>query len=56
MLPEGAVNYAAEPNDGLVRQNVISEVAPEVLTGVKVVKDLFTGSTAEDYQFTEPCF
>jgi len=56
MLPEEAGNYSGEPNDAVFRQSLISKVDPKAPTGVTVEKDLFTGSTAEDYQFTEPCF
>ena len=56
MLPEGAGNYAGEPNDKLVRVNVISEVDEKAPTGVTVVKDFFTGPTAEAFDFTEKCF
>ncbi len=56
MLPENAGNYAGEPNDAVFRQSVISEVDPDAPTGVSVAKDLYTGPSAEGYEFTEPCF
>lgn len=56
ILPEGAGNYKASPNDGLVRQNVISKVDEKAPTGVAVVKEFFTGPTAEKFDFTEKCF
>lgn len=56
MLPEDAGNYAGEPNDAVYRQSVISEVDPDAPTGVSVAKDLYTGPSAEGYEFTEPCF
>ncbi|MPY79022.1 MAG: ABC transporter substrate-binding protein [Actinophytocola sp.] len=56
MLPEKAGNYSGEPNDAVFRQSLISKVDPDAPTGVTVEKDLFTGSTAEGYEFSEPCF
>jgi ABC-type branched-subunit amino acid transport system substrate-binding protein len=56
MLPEGAGNYAAGPNDGAVRSNVISKVDPAAPTGVTVVKPAFEGPTAKGYNLDGPCF
>ncbi|MGH3516771.1 MAG: ABC transporter substrate-binding protein [Haloechinothrix sp.] len=56
MLPEGAGNYAAEPDDALFRQSVISKVDESAPTGVAIEKDFFEGPTAAGFEFTEPCF
>lgn len=57
MLPEGAGNYAAEPNEGAVRANVFQEPDPESPTGVSLItEEFYTGPTAEAFELTEPCF
>jgi ABC-type branched-subunit amino acid transport system substrate-binding protein len=56
MLPAGAGNYAAEPNESVVRQSLIHKVDPAAPTGVTLLKDFFVGDTAKDYDFTKPCF
>ncbi|MGH3949992.1 MAG: ABC transporter substrate-binding protein [Pseudonocardiaceae bacterium] len=56
MLPEEAGNFAGEPNDTAFRQSLISEVDDSAPTGVALVKDLFVGPTAQDYELTKPCF
>ena len=56
MLPEGAGNYAAEPNESVVRQSIINKPDPAAPTGVTLLKDFFVGDTAKDYDFTKPCF
>lgn len=56
MLPEGAGNYAAEPNEAIVRQTLISQPDPESPAGVSVVQDFFTGPTAESYEFEGACY
>jgi len=57
MLPEGAGNYAAEPNEGAVRANVFQQPDPESPTGVSLItEEFYTGPTAENYDLTEPCF
>jgi ABC-type branched-subunit amino acid transport system substrate-binding protein len=56
MLPQGAGNYAAEPNQSVVRQSLINKPDPAAPTGVSLAKDFFVGDTAKDYNFTKPCF
>jgi len=56
MLPQGAGNYAAGPNEGAVRSTLISKVDPAAPTGVSVVKDLFEGPTAKAYTLDKPCY
>lgn len=56
ILPEGSGNYAAAPNDGLVRTTVISKVDKTAPTGVALEKEFFTGPTAQAFEFTEKCF
>lgn len=56
MLPEGAGNYAAEPNDGLVRQNIINQPDDAAPTGLRTIRDFFTGPTAQGYTLTAPCY
>jgi hypothetical protein len=38
------------------RQSLISKPDPSAPTGVKVERDLFTGPTAEKYDFAKPCY
>jgi ABC-type branched-subunit amino acid transport system substrate-binding protein len=56
MLPPGSGNYAAEPNQSVVRQSLINKPDPAAPTGVALLKDFFVGDTAKDYNFTKPCF
>lgn len=56
MLPEGAGNYAGEPNEAIVRSTLISEVDPEAPTGTNVIQEFFTGPTAEAYEFEGACY
>ena len=55
ILPPGSGNYAAPPNEAVVRQSVISKPDPAAPTGVTLLKDFFVGDTAKDYNFTKPC-
>jgi ABC-type branched-subunit amino acid transport system substrate-binding protein len=55
MLPAGSGNYAAGPA-GIVKVNSISAPDATAPTGVKVVKDLFTGPTAQGFTLDAPCF
>ena len=56
MLPQGAGNYAGNPNDAAFRQNLISKVDPAAPTGVTPVKQLFEGPTAKAFTLDKPCF
>lgn len=56
MLPEGAGNYAAGPNEGALRVTAIYKPDKAGRTGVSRVKELFTGPTAQAYQLDRPCF
>jgi ABC-type branched-subunit amino acid transport system substrate-binding protein len=55
MQPEGAGNFAGEPNERIVRQSVISEPDPEAPAGITTIQDWWSGPTAEEHDFTEPC-
>ncbi|MER7459566.1 ABC transporter substrate-binding protein [Micromonospora sp. NPDC126480] len=56
MLPDGAGNYAAGPNDGAVRVTAIYKPDQAAPTGVSQVRDLFTGPTAAAYTLDRPCY
>ncbi len=57
MLPEGAGNFAAEPNEGAVRGTVFSRPDAASVTGVTLLtEDFYTGPTAENYELTAPCY
>jgi ABC-type branched-subunit amino acid transport system substrate-binding protein len=56
MLPQGAGNYADDPNTATFRQTGIYKPDDAAPTGVSRVKELFTGPTAKDYKFDGPCF
>jgi ABC-type branched-subunit amino acid transport system substrate-binding protein len=56
MLPDGAGNYAADPNDGVIRQSVISKPDPAAPTKVTIVKEFFVGDTAKDFKLEKPCY
>lgn len=56
MLPEGAGNYGASPNEGVVRQSRIAKPDDAAPSGVSEVEPFFTGPTAKDYSFEKPCY
>jgi ABC-type branched-subunit amino acid transport system substrate-binding protein len=56
MLPSGAGNYAAGPNEGAVRVTAIYKADRAAPTGLAQVRDLFTGPTAKAYTLDGPCY
>lgn len=56
MLPESAGSYAGDPNEQAFRQNLIYRPDEASPTGLALVRDFFTGPTAERYEFNGPCF
>ncbi|GGN22076.1 branched-chain amino acid ABC transporter substrate-binding protein [Lentzea pudingi] len=56
MLPSGAGNFSASPQDGVFRQNTLYKPDDAAPTGVTLVEDFFTGSTAKDFKFDKPCY
>jgi ABC-type branched-subunit amino acid transport system substrate-binding protein len=57
MLPEGAGDYADDPNDGgTVRQTLIQHPDDATQSGVSVLDNFSSGPTAAAYTFTGPCF
>lgn len=56
MLPEAAGKFGGAAGERVFRQSLISKPDPTAPTGVKVEKDLFTGPTADKYDFTKPCY
>lgn len=57
MLPEGAGNYGAEPNEAAVRGTVFSRPDAASVTGVTLLtEDFYTGPTAESYELSAPCY
>jgi ABC-type branched-subunit amino acid transport system substrate-binding protein len=56
MLPAGAGNYAGGPDAGQFRQTAIYKPDLAGPTKVSMVKDLFTGPTAQSFKLTKPCY
>jgi ABC-type branched-subunit amino acid transport system substrate-binding protein len=56
ILPTRAGNFAGSPDATAFRQTVIDRPAPAEYTGVKVIKDFFTGPTARAYDLKAPCY
>jgi ABC-type branched-subunit amino acid transport system substrate-binding protein len=56
MLPEGAGNFAGEPNDTVFRQSVLSQPDDSSPTGLSTIEEFYVGPTSEGYDFTGPCF
>jgi ABC-type branched-subunit amino acid transport system substrate-binding protein len=56
MLPEGAGNFADDPNEAVVRQSIIAKPDETSPTGVSTVRDFYVGKTAKDYKLDGPCF
>jgi len=55
-LPDGTGNYAADPNGQAVKVTQLNKVDPSASGKITVAVDPFTGPTAENYEFTEPCY
>ncbi|MDN5746050.1 MAG: hypothetical protein L0H31_13120 [Nocardioidaceae bacterium] len=55
-LPEGTANWAGDPNDDAVRVTQLNKVDQKSSSKVSVVVEPFTGKTAENYKFTDPCY
>lgn len=56
ILPQEAGNYSGNPNETVFRQSLISKPDKSAPTGVRLVKDFFTGPTAKNYDFTKACY
>ncbi|GAB3979728.1 ABC transporter substrate-binding protein [Plantactinospora veratri] len=56
MLPAGAGNYAAGPNDGAVRVTAVYRPDRAAPTGVSQVRPLTAGPTAQAYTLDGPCY
>ncbi|MEU6998628.1 ABC transporter substrate-binding protein [Nonomuraea sp. NPDC046570] len=56
MLPPEAGNFAGDPDAATFRQTLVNKVDETAPTGVTIVKDFFTGSTAQSYKMDGPCF
>jgi ABC-type branched-subunit amino acid transport system substrate-binding protein len=56
VLPEGSGNYAGGENEAASRASYISDIDPNSSTGLVPVAEAFTGPTAEEYEFTGPCY
>ena len=49
-------DYADAPSTAVFRQTLINKVDEQAPTGVTIVKDFFTGPTAQGYTFDGPCY
>jgi ABC-type branched-subunit amino acid transport system substrate-binding protein len=56
MLPEGAGNYAGDPDKAVFRQSQIAKPDAKADSGVTTIEPFFTGPTAKDYKFNKPCY
>jgi hypothetical protein len=56
MLPEGAGNFSASPNEAVFRQSEIHKPDEAALSGISVLEPFFTGPTAKDFTFEKPCY
>ncbi|MFD9701881.1 ABC transporter substrate-binding protein [Lentzea sp. NPDC059081] len=56
MLPSGAGNFSASPQDGAFRQTLLYKPDDAAPTGVSLVEEFFTGPTAKDFKFEKPCY
>ena len=54
MLPNQS--YVGTPDDIVPRQSILNQVDPEAPGGTVTATGMFTGPTAEAYEFTAPCF
>lgn len=56
MLPQGAGNFAGDPNAAVFRQTAIYKPDESAPTGVAQVKPLFEGTTAKEYTLDQACY
>ncbi|KAB2345215.1 ABC transporter substrate-binding protein [Actinomadura rudentiformis] len=56
MMPTGSGNFAGDAGTGAVRTSLIAKPDDKEQTGVKVIKEAFTGPTAKAYTLDAPCF
>ncbi len=57
MLPEGAGNYAGEPDDAVVRSSLISQPTTEGEgAGLETIEQFFEGPTVSEYTFEGSCY
>lgn len=56
ILPAEAGDFSGNPNTAAFRQTVLGRPDPGEFTGIKVIKDFFSGPTATAYSFDAPCF
>lgn len=57
MLPEGAGNYAGEPNESIVRSTLISQpMEAEGTAGLATIEEFFEGPTVSEYVFEGSCY
>ena len=57
MLPEGAGNYAGEPDDAIVRSSLISQPTTEAGgAGLETIEEFFEGPTVAEYTFEGSCY
>ncbi len=56
MLPEGAGNFAGEPDEQVVRSSTLSKPSAESAAGLEMVSDFFEGPTVTEHTFEGSCF
>ncbi len=56
ILPDGSGDYADGGDAAAVRVTQLSSPDPDASTGISVTEADLAGSTAEGYEFTEPCY
>ncbi|SDG43611.1 ABC-type branched-chain amino acid transport system, substrate-binding protein [Lentzea fradiae] len=56
MLPSGAGNFSASPQEAAFRQTLLYQPDEAAPTGVSLVEDFFTGPTAKDFTLDKPCY
>ena len=55
-LPEGTANWAGDANEDAVRITQLNKVDQSAASKLSLAVEPFVGSTAENYEFTEPCY
>lgn len=56
MLPEGSGNFSGTPDEAVVRQSEIHRPDRNTPSGIAELKTFFTGPSAEEYVFEQPCY
>ena len=56
MMPEEAGRFTGTPKEQSFNQTVIGQPNPDTTTGIELIQDFFSGPTAQEFPFEQPCY